>query len=273
MPIPTTFMLGSSLTHLQVTDAERDFVAGAIYRIRAQEEFHALGANGILQANGAPTVPPCKYEFPVTDFKSAIALANTFTDVVLGVLPQVQLQSAGSAAGNGVIPLVGSIEEQEAQQVGWFRTLQGKYPSAAPFLTPATPQYALSAIKPFFVPGSCPAIYTALMSKIQSFPALNVTSPPVRHSKQKVSFSVQGAIDCSKQAIAYISGQLLPVVVPITNVKTAGGVTTFDAEFPADKDNFSDGLNIAAVVNNGTFKSAADVTAATVYGPGLIEYY
>lgn len=52
-----------------------------------QEELHAIGANAILASAKQQTISPCRYQFPVSDFESAIALANTFTDIVLGVLP------------------------------------------------------------------------------------------------------------------------------------------------------------------------------------------
>lgn len=250
---------------LQCTEQNRDYVKAAIHRIRAQEELHAAGANAILAANKAQTVGPCKYNFPVTNFQDAIALANTFTDVVLGVLPVVQTQS------KEVVQLIGSIEEQEAEQVGWFRTLQGKLPSAAPFLTPTTPEFALSAVAMFLVPGSCPPEYAAVEKAIKSFPALNVAAQP-KSSDKVIHFSVTGTLP-SGAALAYISGQGYPIVVPITNVKTASGKTTFDAAFDGDNTKVADGLIIAAVVDKSQkFANAAAVAAATVYGPGLIEY-
>lgn len=259
----------TSVPGYECTEQERKFVEGAIYRIRAQEELHATGANAILKTNNAQTVGACKYDFPVSDFKSAIALANTFTDVVLGVLPVVQ--SAAVKSGPGLIPLFGSIAEQEAEQVGWFRTLQGKFPSAAPFLAPTTPEFALSAVAMFLVPGSCPPEYAAVEKAVKSFAPLTVSSAPTA-SKQSASFAVKGDI-APDNAIAYISGQNFPVTVAISNIKKAGEMTTFDAPFPAQAAGFADGLNVAAVVKtNQQFQNASEVAQNTLFGPGLIEY-
>lgn len=46
--------------------------------------------NGILQSGGQPEIQPCEYQFPVATFLDAIALAATFTDVVLGTLPEAR---------------------------------------------------------------------------------------------------------------------------------------------------------------------------------------
>jgi len=110
-----------------------------------QEELHAIGANAILANAGKPTIKPCKYNFPVTSYDTAIALANTFTDVVLGVLPQAQTVFASDGGQElGLVNLIGSIIAQEAQQDGWYRSQQGKTPSAAPFLTTEGPSFAVS---------------------------------------------------------------------------------------------------------------------------------
>lgn len=219
----------------------------------------------------AQTVGPCQYNFPVSDFQSAIALANTFTDVVLGVLPAVQYTGAvdGGAQGPAVIPLLGSIIAQEAEQVGWFRILQEKFPSAAPFLTPTTPEFALSAIKMFFAPNTCPPVYNSIQSKVKSFPPLSVAKMPTAKD-QSVSYSITGAFPAGG-AIAYISGQNSPVTVAAKNVQSQAGKTTFTADFPSST--FADGLTVAAVVNqNKKFSNASEVAMNTLFGPGLIEY-
>ncbi|KAF2762041.1 hypothetical protein EJ05DRAFT_195051 [Pseudovirgaria hyperparasitica] len=257
----------------EATEEDRYFVTQAIRRIRAQEELHALGANAILKNAGKPTVGACEYNFPVNSFQSAIKLANTFTDVVLGVLPAVQYLAGtnGGAQGPALIPLIGSIEEQEAQQTGWFRTLRGKLPSAAPFLSPTTPEFALSAVLQFIVNGTCPPEYAAVTSAVKSFPPLNVVKAP-SEDVQTAYYSVDGTI-ASGNVLAYITGQSLPVVVAIENAKTEDGKTTFSAAFPAIAQSFSDGLTVAAVVSsNQTFANATQVAQNTVFGPGLIEY-
>ncbi|KAB8760602.1 hypothetical protein FH972_026594 [Carpinus fangiana] len=253
----------------------KTFVVDAIHRIRAQEELHGLGANAILKSVGSQPIPPCKYEFPVTTFEDAIALANTFTDVVLGVLPQVQLLGGtkGGKDGSSLIPLIGSILGQEAEQDGWFRTLLGKPPSAAPFLTPTTPQFALAAVSMFLVPGSCPPVYNDITKKIGALAPLTVAS--ISEQKSEAQFSVKGKLDAKHNALVYVSGQSAPVTVDIQNVQTKGGVTTFSAAFPykiTATSGFAEGLSVAAVTKcKRAYANVADVATDTLFGPGLIE--
>jgi hypothetical protein len=94
----------------------------------------------------------------VSNFKDASAFAATFTDVVLGALQDVQrlLSSAGDI---GLIHPVGSVIRQEGKQVGYYRSLLGKIPSALPFLTTSMHELAFSALNENFVgPSSCPNI-------------------------------------------------------------------------------------------------------------------
>lgn len=104
-----------------------------------------------------------------------------------------------------------------------------------------------------------------------AFPALTVLSTPeAKNSTQQ--FSIMGGdVTEGANSIAYISGQNLPVVVPISNVATDGSMTTFCAEFPYDA-GFNRGLTLGALVKgSGPFNSSAAVAAATVNGPALIE--
>ena len=212
---------------------------------------------------------PCSYAFPVADLKSAIALANTFTDVVLGVLPNAQAQFAADGGEElGLIPVVGSIIGQEGEQNGFYRSYQDKAASAAPFLTGVPPQFAFTALNSFFVPGSCPNLN---LVNLTAFEALNVISTPAAKNST-LEFSCAGTVGTEDNSLVYLSGQNLPVVVPICNVVSVDGMTHFTADFPFES-GFSKGLTIAALVKgvNLTFSDAADVAAATIYGPGLIE--
>jgi hypothetical protein len=216
-------------------------------------------------------IQPCQYNFPVTDFISAIALAQTFTDVVLGVLPVAQsIFAADGGEEAALVPVVGSIIGQEGEQNGYYRSLQRKVASAAPLLTGGAPQFAYTAISQFIIPGSCPNID---IIGITPFPALNLESrPTVKNETQTLSYSVDGQLSASNATLVYISGQNLPVSVPISNVTSQGGTTTFLASFPYGA-GFNRGLTIGALVRGvGTaFNNTAEVAAATLFGPALIE--
>lgn len=260
----------TNVTGYQLEDShfDRTFIIDTITTIKNQEELHAVGVNAILANAKAPTIAPCNYAVPVADYLSAITLANTFTDVVLGVLPMAQTVF-GSDAGDetGLVALFGSVLAQEAEQNGWYRSEQNKVPSAATFLTTEAPQFAFSFLKTVIV-GECPGV--DLVSKsVPSFPPITVVGKPAA-ANSSVEYSVPGSVDGAY--LAYLSGPSLPVVVPITDVKSVAGVTTFVAEFPFASGTFAKGLTIAAVVKGcGPFANSSEVAAATLYGPGIIE--
>ena len=208
--------------------------------------------------------------FPSTDFASAIATADLFTEVVLGTLQSVELQFA---MDNDTIPLtqlVASIIGQEAQQDGGFRMFQNKIPSASPFLTVSTGEFAFNAVaQNFIVPGSCDAVVKTI--GIPILDTLAVVGDMPTANNQTVQFTTSCThTTAGKDFVAYISGQNTPVVVPITDVQVSGDTATFSAELPFDL-GFAHGLTIAAIVGTDSgLATAADVTAAAFAGPGLI---
>jgi hypothetical protein len=73
--------------------AFKDKVVKILTTIIAQEELHALNANGALAHFNAGPIQACEYNAPVDNFHDAIALASTFTDVVMGTLADVNVVS------------------------------------------------------------------------------------------------------------------------------------------------------------------------------------
>lgn len=255
----------------------KSYVIESLKTIRAQEEIHAIGANAILASAGAKTIGPCNYMFPVTDFVSAISLAATFTDLVLGTLQGVQKTFAldGGQAAQGLVSLVGSIIGQEGEQDGAYRLIQKKVPSASPFLTAAAGPFAFNAVdQMFIVPNSCKASSNVSSIDIPSFATLKLDAsnamPKAKSCTLKYDTSYM-KLSSSGNHLAYISGQNKPVVVPIKSVAKKGDMMTFEASFPYDQ-GFSHGLTVAAITNSaGPFADAAAVAMSTVAGPGLIE--
>lgn len=232
--------------------------------------MHAAGVNGILTNANQTAIKPCEYQFPVTNFTQAIVLAQTFTDIVLGTLPEAQAIFAADAGDESpLVPLFGSVLAQEGEQVGFYRFAQSKTPSAAPFLTGGSPSFAFTAIQMFIVPGSCPQPLSNI--NLTTFGPLTVVTTPEAKS-MTLEFAVPGAVSPAANSIVYLSGANLPVTVPISNVSSVAGKSAFTASFPFAS-GFANGLTIAALVKGAgqTFKSNDAVAAATVYGPGLIE--
>ncbi|TVY55519.1 hypothetical protein LCER1_G004277 [Lachnellula cervina] len=255
----------------------QDPIVETLTVIRAQEELHTLFANASLIALGATPVQTCAFMFPVTTFPDAIALAIKFTDVVLGTLPAIQqlLAVSGDAA---LIPGIGSVIGQEGEQVGGYRTFLQMVPSALPFLTAGTREFAFSALNQnFIVPGSCAIDYINL----PVFEPLAITSmAPIAAQAQTLSFEFPMAAngstpETSSYSLVYVNQQNLPVVEPLQNVTAspATNMMQFTAAFPYNGTTFGNGLTYALVVCGPTenLTSAADVAAITIYGPGLIE--
>lgn len=252
--------------------ADRAKILEDLNVILAVEELHALGANAILQTNNVDPIKPCKFNFPVSDYKSAIGLAATFTDLVLGTLQDVNDIFAQNTE-NGPVRLVTSVVGNEAEQEGIFRSIQKKTTPAQPFLTTAARDFAFTAIQSFIVPGSCPNINTI---PLQTFKPLNVLTPNIKPKTQYIDFSIslKGLnVDVKTLSLVLINALNKPIVSKLTNVRTnsKSKVVKFSAKFPFD-DFLLHGLTIAAVTQGANSFADADAVAnATIFGPGLIE--
>ena len=249
----------------------KQVVLDALVAVQGQEELHALGANGILMSAGETPIQPCQYVFPTADFDSAIDVARTFTDLVLGTL---QDAITGLAVENDnqevLVPLIGSVIGQEGEQNGFYRSLLGLIPSELPFLTRSTGAFAFSALNQMFVvPGSCP---NSNIIDLPIFGALTVNTMNIQPKDQKLSFTfTNNGTEVDSLSLVYINQQNLPIVEKLENVEVNGDEVTFQAYFPFNKF-IMNGLTIAAVTNSaGPFQSATEVADATLFGPGLIE--
>ncbi|KAF2033953.1 hypothetical protein EK21DRAFT_85762 [Setomelanomma holmii] len=248
-----------------------EYVLDSLKSIVAQEELHLLNANGALKHFNVDPIQPCKYSFPVTDFQSAIALAGTFTDLVLGTLQDVN-QIFAQNGDAGLVRAVSSVIGNEAEQEGFYRLVQKKRPSAQPFLTTATRDFAFTAIQSFTIPGSCPNIATI---KLKTFKPLTVESANIKPATQSIKFSINkadaGLYQLDSFRVIFINAQNVPVVKKLDNVQTGPEKTTFEAAFPYDEF-VMDGLTVVAVTQGkDSFASADEVAGAAVFGPGLIE--
>lgn len=268
----------------------------------AQEELHELNANGAFQKFTGQMIQPCQYNFPVSNFNQSISLASTFTDVVLGTLPDIQTLFA-NANDNALIRGVGSVIGQEGEQNGFYRDILGKNPSALPFLTASARDFAFSAIvQNFVVPGSCSSSLDILQrGGLTIFDLLTVVNPPTTPMNQKVMFRLKTfsqKMEFSGEAAAdfvsshenstapphqqqdnlfltYINQLNAPISVPIEDAKKidddhSSSTIQFSANFPG-ADNLMNGLTIAAVTKGKDFVDVGAVANNTLFGPGLIE--
>ncbi|KAJ4333954.1 hypothetical protein N0V87_007213 [Didymella glomerata] len=248
-----------------------DYMLDSLNAIVNQEELHVLNANGALDHFKQEKIQPCKYNFPVADFQSAIALAGTFTDVVLGTLQDVN-QIFAKNQDDGLVRAVTSVVGNEAAQEGFFRLMQKKRPSSQPFVTTATRDLAFTAIQGFVIEGSCPNIGTI---PLKTFKPLSVETKTIPAENQNIKFSFNkrdaGMYDTKDMRLTYLNGQNQPIVKNFENVKMEGDKVYFEANFPYD-DFLMNGLTIAAVTMGADeFDSADKMAEAAVFGPGLIE--
>lgn len=208
---------------------------------------------------------------PVSDFQSAIALAGTFTDLVLGTLQDVN-QIFAKNQDDGLVRAVTSVVGNEASQEGFFRLMQKKRPSSQPFVTTATRDFAFTAIQDFVIEGSCPNIASIPLKR---FKPLVVETKTIHAESQNLKFSFDmkdaGMYDVKDMRLTYLNGQNQPIVKGFENVKMEGGRVYFEAGFPYD-DFLMNGLSVAAVTMGAdTFADADAMAKAAVFGPGLIE--
>jgi len=250
---------------------EQKAIIKVLEAVIAQEELHTLNANGALVHFNTNPIQACRYVFPTTDFRSAIALASTFTDVVLGTLQDVIVLLAKNGDG-AVTRGVASVIGQEGEQNGFYRSFLGKIPSALPFLTASNRDFAFSALNQnFIVPGSCPNINDI---NLQIFSTLTVNTSPIQAQDQTISFTFNSTSytgQVNGLSLVYINQQNKPINVTLQNVQTSSGKTTFHAFFPFTA-NKMNGLTICAVTNSsGPFANVDDVAQVTIAGPGLIE--
>lgn len=198
----------------------RNFISTALEAVRAQEELHALGANGILQAAGRDQIEPCEYIFPVDNLDYAISFASVFTDIVLGTLQEALKVFGSDGDGADFLGLVGSVIGQEGEQNGFYRTIDKSAipPSTQSFLTASSGPFLLSALyQTVIVPGSCPDTLP-----VPVFGALNVDTSNPKAQTQEFHFSFHpNETDYKTEGLSlvYINGQNLPVVEKLSNVQ------------------------------------------------------
>lgn len=212
-------------------------------------------------------IQPCEYYFPVQDFGSAIALAATFTDVVLGTLQDV-VERFALGRDFDLAREIASVIGQEGEQQGWFRVYQGKIPSELPFLTTSDLNFAFTAIQNFVIPGSCANIATI---PLRTFEPLGIETPPGPKTQDLVfTFLIPGNETEAPLWMTYINQQNLPIVEPLSVLGRSGDNVTAQAVFPYDEHEMN-GLTIAAVTKSeGPFADASAVAEWTLAGPGLI---
>ncbi|XP_018902087.2 uncharacterized protein [Bemisia tabaci] len=254
----------------------RNFTITTLTAIRAQEEVHALQANDILIKMDLEPIQACRYRAPVSDLRAAFAYANTFTDLVIATIQDVATRLGRNNDSEYIASIIGRVGN-EAEQDGYFRTVQHKIPAPTPLLTRGSRVYTYSYLNQnVVVPGSCPNSY---LIDLQILPSLNAVQQPDPNSSQNQTIQFYVPVTettrelGAENRIVYIEQQNQPVVVPIRNVRQESGSVYFEAEFPTILLQYGGyGLIIAALTNDtGPFQTIDDVVPFTIAGPYLYD--
>ncbi|KAE8345466.1 hypothetical protein BDV24DRAFT_148075 [Aspergillus arachidicola] len=253
---------------LNITKKKRDFIIESLVAILAQEELHALTANQGLEHFKIEPIQPCRYHFPVSDFDAAIALAATFTDLVIATLQDVIVRFADNS-DVGLTRVIAATIGNEGEQQGWFRVNQGRIPSELPTLTTGDLDFAFTAVQAFTIPGSCPNLDDIALT---TFKPLDILTPPEPKTQLiLVSWESVYEVKGDKLWLTYVNQLNIPIVEELKIVSyKAGKKVVAKALFPYHE-NLMNGLTIAAVTKSaGPFAGVNDVAQETLFGPGLI---
>ncbi|KAH6890272.1 hypothetical protein B0T10DRAFT_605789 [Thelonectria olida] len=263
----------------EIPGKEREEAEKVIRTVLAQEQQHAIGALATLQSAKQFVPKPCKYVFPVNTLKDAIALAETFTAVVLGVLQDANVIFATEAQPE-ITRLISSVIGQEGEQNGLYRLYLNQIPSESPFLTTVPAAFAWSALQLFVVPNSCPQDLKNIALPI--FPALSVNGGPIANIKPKdqtLTFKAnlkgfrpsKGYLGKTQGLyITYMTGQQLPISVKPDKIHWEDGVVTIEAKFPYNE-YIMQGFSHAAITTADKFKNPDAVVVKTLAAPGIIQ--
>jgi len=304
----------TGVSGFEITDSsQKQFIISAITAVLAQEELHATNARTALTHFGRTVVNPCpSYKFPTTTFEDAIVLAKTFTDVTLGTLQDV-INIFAQNGDQGLPGSVGSVIGQEGEQNGFYRILQNQnlIPSALPFLTASTRDFAFSALQGF-VNGYCPANDILIDDGLKIFGVLNLLTTNILPKDQNLQFSFDIASlknsknldfsslfsgsNCGSSCSTYqqswskgssgnmgsfdwSSSNLYLQYINQQNLPVAeklqnvklSGTTVTFDAFFPFTENLLNSLTIAAVTVGTNFTNANDVAQHTLFAPALIE--
>ncbi|PIG88581.1 sexual development protein (LsdA) [Aspergillus arachidicola] len=212
-----------------------------------QEELHALTANQGLEHFKIEPIQPCRYHFPVSDFDAAIALAATFTDLVIATLQDVIVRFADNS-DVGLTRVIAATIGNEGEQQGWFRVNQGRIPSELPTLTTGDLDFAFTAVQAFTIPGSCPNLDDIALT---TFKPLDILTPPEPKTQLiLVSWESEYEVKGDKLWLTYVNQLNIPIVEELKIVSyKAGKKVVAKALFPYHE-NLMNGLTIAAVTKS-----------------------
>ena len=239
----------------------------AVQKAAAQEEVHVASIETLLQHNGAQTINPCQYDFPVSNAEEFFALANIITSVGIGAI--FDLQDGISKTDPGLEVTVSGIVTVESRHDAFFRMTAGEAPNPTPFDTRISGAWAYNLALDFVIPGSCGSGLPASITSIPVFPPLGLigTNEPAFASTNSIGtlvFTVNTAQMPSGWSnkplfIGWVNQELAPIYTPVT-VMNGNQLQT---QVPTGLN----GMAFAALTGQNTAADITALTAATIAGP------
>lgn len=124
-----------------------------VRRISAQETVHTNSMVELLKANRAEGVAPCKYNFPITDEKSFLALASIITNIGIGSL--INTVGKLSTTDGQLEASIASLIPVKARTDAFFRLYNKEVPNVSTFETRISGIWAYNLALDFIRHGSC----------------------------------------------------------------------------------------------------------------------
>ncbi|KAL6406238.1 putative sexual development protein [Ilyonectria robusta] len=135
--------------------AVRRFFAVKMHaNISQQETVHLESFKALLDNYGSPVIPLCNYSFPVSSTEEFFELAHFLGSAGIG--STIGLSERLAVTDPALIRLFSSILAVESRHDAFFRSIQGRAPSAAPFDTGGNRLWTFNGALAFVAPGSCP---------------------------------------------------------------------------------------------------------------------
>ncbi|KAE9377319.1 hypothetical protein N431DRAFT_453671 [Stipitochalara longipes BDJ] len=254
------FTSDSSFTEAKVNGIS---LSDVVTKVAAQEAVHVATIETLLTANGAKTVAPCKYVFPVSNTDDFLVQANVITSASIGAVNA--LSALIAQTDPELVTSTSSIITIEARHDAFFRIAVSQVPNPTPFDTPLSPTYAFNLVLAFVEPSSCPQlpdlpVLPQLTIASQS-PATTLGGPAMMPTS--VTFAFDSSLEVNgKLFVGWLNQDNQPAYTKLT-VNGAGKGT-------ADVPKGLNGVAFAAITNQSSETTVDGLTAATVAGPVAI---
>ena len=235
--------------------------------VAAQEEVHVASIQTLLSANGATTIAPCKYHFPVTNAEEFFALANIITVVGIGAI--FDLQDLFSKTDPGLEASTSAIVSVESRHDAFFRLIGGEIPNPTPFDTRISGVWAYNLALDFIIPGSCGSGLPASITGLPVLPPLGLVGAgdPAFAStnyQTQLTFAVNtGAMPNGWNNKPLFIGWVNQVNAVIYTPVTVVNGYQLQTPVPAGLN----GMAFVALTGQNTASDIAGLTSATMAGP------